>query len=211
MGGSLLHLQGVGQAAVIVAGICHAADDGDGHLLKADFPVQAVHGADEAGGVAGGQLQIVLAHALFVVGIAVEEDVRHGVLLAALENGLDAVLVIVVGLVLGAHAAGGGVQHDVHLLAQLVKGAGHGDVLFREGGGVSAVHQVQIVLHAVGAGHVVFPQGLQGQGGGQIGNADQLHILLHCHAVCQTLADGTVASHAYSDFCHITFLRFHES
>ena len=131
-----------------------------------------------------------------------EEHVGNAVLFAALEDGLHAVLLIVVGLVLCAHAAGGGVQHDVHIFAQVFKGARHRDVLGRESGGIRAVHQVQIVLDAIGTDHIVLPQGLQAQGGGQVRNADQLHILLHGHAVRQTLSDGAVSGHADSDFCH---------
>ena len=54
--GGLVDLEGVGQPPVVVAGIRHAADDGDGHLLHPHGPVQAVHSADEPRGVAAGQL-----------------------------------------------------------------------------------------------------------------------------------------------------------
>ena len=201
MGGRLVDLQGVGEAPVIVAGVGHPADDGDGHLLDAVEPVQAVHRPDEARGVAAGELQVVLAHALLIVGIAVEEHVRHGVFLAALEDGLHAHLLIEL-LILGAHAAGGGIQHDVHLAAQLLEGARHGDVVLVEGGLVRSVHQVQVVLHVVRADHVVFPQRADGQGGGEIRDAHQLHVALHGDAVRQPLSDGAVTGHAYFDLSH---------
>ena len=201
MGGRLLHLEGVGQAPVVVAGIRHPADDGDGHLLDAEGPVQAVHGADEARGVAGGQLQVVLPQALLVVGVAVEEHIRHVVFLAALEDGLDA-QPRVDGLVPGPNTGRGGVQHDVHAAAQLLKGPRHGDVLGGEGGGVGALHQIELVFHAVGADHVVFPQGLQGQRGRQVRDAHQLHVLLKRHAVRQPLSNGAVAGHTYPNFFH---------
>ena len=137
-----------------------------------------------------------------------EEYVRNRILLAALEDGLDTVFVVIVLLVLGAHAAGSGVQHHIHALAQLLKAAGHRDVLRREGRGIGAVHQIQIVLDAVGADHIVFPQSLNGQGGCQIGDTDQLHVLLHCHAVCQTLSDGAVTGNTNFNLCHICFLHF---
>ena len=136
-----------------------------------------------------------------------EEHVRHRVLFAALEDGLHAHLLIEL-LVLGAHAAGGGVQHDVHLAAQVFKGAGHRDVQGVKFPLVRAAHQVQIVLDIVGAHHVVLPQGPDGQGGGQIGDAHQLHVALHGHAVRQTLSYGAVARHAYSNLCHENVLRF---
>ena len=185
---------------MIVARIGHAADDGDGDLLDADGAVQRVHGADQAGGVAGGELQIVLAQALLIVGIAMEENVRDAVLLAALEDGLHAVLVVVVGLVLGADAAGSGVQHDVNGLAQLLEGAGHRDVQRVKLALVRAVHQVQVVLHVVRADHVALAQCADGKGGGQIGDADQLHVALQGHAVRQTLTDSAVTGDANTNF-----------
>ncbi len=125
MAGGLVHLQGIAEYLVIVARV-HPADDGDGHMVQAKLPVQGVHQADQAGGVAGGELQIVGAHAFFIVGIAVEENIRHLVLLAALEDGFLVVLFIDF-LVFDAHAAGGRVQDDVCLLHHLLKAAGNGD------------------------------------------------------------------------------------
>ena len=201
MGGSLVDLQGVGQSAVVVTGVSHTADDGDGNLVHTVGTVQAVHSPDEAGGVAGSELQVVLAQALFIVGIAMEEHIGDAVLLAALEDGLYTHL-LVNDLVLRAHAAGSGVQHNVNLAAQLLKGAGHGDVLGIEGGTVRAVYQIEVILDAVSADHVVFPQSADCQGGGQVSNADKLHILLHGNAVRQTLTDGAVTRDAYSYFSH---------
>ena len=112
MVGDLLHLEHVDEAAVGIAWVRHPADDGDGHLLDAHDPVERIHSADEAGGVAGGELEEVLADAVLVVGVSVEEHVGDVVLLPALEDGLDAVLGVEV-LHLGAHAAGGGVEGHV--------------------------------------------------------------------------------------------------
>jgi hypothetical protein len=137
----------------------------------------------------------------------VEKHVRHGVLLAALENGLYAHLLIEL-LVLRAHAAGGGVQHDVHLAAQVLEGAGRRDVQGVEFCLVRAAHQVQVVFDAVGPDHVVLPQGADGQGGGQVRDACQLHVPLHGYAVRQTLADGAVARYAYSYFRHMNHPPF---
>ena len=63
---------------MIVARLGNAADDGDGDLLDAEGTIQSIHGADQAGGVAAGQLQIVGVNALFEVGIAMEEHVCNG-------------------------------------------------------------------------------------------------------------------------------------
>ena len=201
MGGSLVDLQGVGQSAMVITGVGNTADDGDGDLVNAIGTVQAVHGTDQTCGVAGGQLQIVLAQALFIVGIAVEEHIGNAVFLAALEDGLHAHLLID-DLVLCAYAAGSGVQHDVDLAAQLFEGAGHGNVMGVESGLVRAVYQIEVILDAVGADHVIFPQCPDCQSGSQIGNTDQLHILLHGNAVCQTLTDGAVTRDAYSYLSH---------
>ena len=130
-----------------------------------------------------------------------EEHIGNAVLLTALENGLHAHLLID-DLVLRAHAAGSGVQHDVNLAAQLLKGTGHRDVLGIEGGTVRAVYHIEVILDAVGADHVVLPQSPDRQSGGQISNADKLHILLHGNAVRQTLTDGAVTRDAYSYFSH---------
>ena len=147
VGGGFFHLQGVGEAPVIVAGVRHPADDGDGGLLHAVGPVQAVHGANEAGGVAGGQLQVLLVNTLFVVCIAMEENVGHGVFLAALEDCFDAGFFIE-RLVLGTYAAGGGVQHDVHLAKKVLERAGHGNAQFIQSITVGTVHQVEVIRHA---------------------------------------------------------------
>ena len=198
----LFHLEGIGQTAVIVAGVSHTADDRDGDLLNTDLAVEAVDRADQAGRVAGGQLQVVLADALFVVGIAMEEHVRDGVLLAALEDGLDAVFIIVVFFILCADAAGCGVEHDIDLLAQLVKRAGNRDIFCIERGFIRAVDQIEIIFDAVCADHIALAQRLQRKRRGQIRDPDKLHILLQRNAVCQSLTDGAVTGYANSDFFH---------
>ena len=184
---------------MIIAGVGDAADDGDGDLFDAVGSVEAVHGADEPGGVAGGQLEIVLTHALFVVGVAVEEHVRDGVLFAALEDRLDAVFIVVVFLVLCADAAGGGVEHNIDLLAQLVKAACNGNVLRFERCLVSAIDEIEVVTHAVRADHIALAQRLQRQRRGEIGDTDQLHILLHRNAVRQPLPDRAIPGNTYFD------------
>ena len=142
-----LDLGHVDEAAVRVAGVGDAAHDGDDDALHADLAVEAVDGADEAGGVAARQLEVVLADALLVVGVAVEEDVDDVVLLAALEDRLDA-LGLVELLVLAADAAGRGVEHDVDLAEEVVHGAGDGDAELVEGGLLAGLDDVQVVGHA---------------------------------------------------------------
>ena len=205
--GGLLHLQGVGKSAVIIAGIGHAADDGDGDLLDAELAVQAVNGTDEAGGVAAGELQELLAQAQLVVGVAMEEHVCHAVLLAALEDGLHAHLFID-GLVGSAGAAGRGVQHHIHLGAKLLKAALHRNAEGIELGLQLHIHQIELVLHAVYADHVVFRQSPDGQRRRMPHDTNQLHVLLQCHAVSQSCADGAVARYADFYFCHDHFLAF---
>ena len=41
MGRSFLHLQRIDETTVVVAGVCHAANDGDGNLFHAEYAVQA--------------------------------------------------------------------------------------------------------------------------------------------------------------------------
>ncbi len=53
-----------------------------------------IHGADEAGGVAGGQLQIVCTQPLFVIGVTMEEHIGDGVAFSPLENRFDAGLFV---------------------------------------------------------------------------------------------------------------------
>ena len=208
MGRSLFHLQRVGQAAMIVARIGNAADDGDGNLLNVESAVQSIHGTDQTGGVAAGQLQVVGANALFIVGVAMEEHISNGVLLAALEDGLHAQLLIQ-HLVLGADAAGSGIQHDVNGLAQILEGTCNRDALLVESSLVSAVDQIQVVLDVVRADHVVLGQCTDGKGGSQISDADQFHIALHCNAVCQTLTDGTITGNANTNLLsHCNLLQF---
>ena len=132
-----------------------------------------------------------------------EEHVCNGVLFAALEDGLDAVFFVVVFLVLCADAAGCGVEHDVDALAQLFKAAGNRDILCGKRSFVCAVDQIQLVFHAVCADHIVFAQRLQRQGRGKVRNTDQLHILLQCNAVCQSLTNRAVTGHANSNLVHL--------
>ena len=186
---------------MVVTGVSNTADDGDGDLFHTKSAVQAVHGTDQTGGVAGGQLQIVSAQAQLVVGIAMEEDIGNGVLLAALEDGLNAQLLIDF-LVLCANATGSGVQHNINALAQILKRAGNGNIVGLESLLIRTIDQVQIVLDAVRADHIIFPQGAHSQGRGQISNTDQFHILLHCNTVSQTLTDGAVTCHANTNLCH---------
>ena len=209
MGRSLVHLQRVGQSAVIITRIRDTANDGDGNLLDAERTIQAVNGANQSGGIAAGQLQIILAESLLIVGIAVEEDVRDGILLAALEDRLHAIFVIVVFLVLRADAARCGIQHDINLLAQIREAARHRNILCLECRLIGAVNQIQVILHAVCADHVSLTQRLKGKSRGKIRNSDQLHVSLHCNAVCQTLSDGSVTCNTNFDFRHNVLLFLH--
>ena len=186
-----LDLGDVDEPAVRVAGVGDAAHDGDDDALHADLAVEAVDGADEAGGVAAGQLEVVLADALLVVGVAVEEDVDDVVLLAALEDGLDAPGLVEL-LVLAADAAGRGVEHDVDLAEQFVHGAGDRDADRVEGGLLAGLDDVQVV------GHARLAQRARRERRRDVDDADQLHVPLQRHAVGETLADDAVADHAYS-------------
>ncbi len=131
-----------------------------------------------------------------------EEDICDGVLFTALEDGLDAVFIIVVFFILCADAAGCGVEHDIDLLAQLVKHAGNRDIFCIERGFIRAVDQIEIIFDAVCADHIALAQRLQRKRRGQIRDPDKLHILLQRNAVCQSLTDGAVTGYANSDFFH---------
>ncbi|MPN48930.1 hypothetical protein SDC9_196543 [bioreactor metagenome] len=189
MGGRLVDLQRVGQPAVIVARVGHSPDDGDGHLRYARRPIQRVHRADEAGGVAGGQFQEVGTDALFVVGVAVEEHVRDAVLLAALEHGFLIVLLIDF-LVLRADAARRAVEHDVDFLHQLLEAARHRDARF--------LHRVVFrrdVEHPVR--HALFLERPHRQRWRYVRHAHKLHVALARHAVRQPLTYHAVSRDAY--------------
>ena len=134
-----------------------------------------------------------------------EEHVRNGILLAALENRLHAVALIE-HLVLRADAAGSGVQHDIDRLDQLVKAARDRNALRVERRPVRAVDEVEIVFDVVRADHVVLGERANGERRREIRDADQFHIALHGHAVRQTLTNGAVTGDAYSDFLHRLFL-----
>ena len=103
--GDRLHQQDVDEATVGVTGVGDPPNDRDRHLLDPDQSIEAIDGTDEAGGVAGGQLQVVGPDALVVVGISVEEDVGDLAALAALEDGLQPPLLVDL-LVLGTDPAG---------------------------------------------------------------------------------------------------------
>lgn len=121
----LIDAQGVCQAPMIIAGVRDAAHDRDGHALHAISAVEAVHRADEAGCVAACELQELLVDTLFKVCIAVEEHVGHVVFLAALEDGLFAVLLIE-NAIFRADARVGRVEQDVTLLNELGERTGNG-------------------------------------------------------------------------------------
>ena len=80
--------------AVVITGVGHAANNGDGDTLDAIGAVQTVNTADQAGCVAAGQLEVLLADTLFVVGITVKENICNTVFLAALEDSLDAFFIV---------------------------------------------------------------------------------------------------------------------
>ena len=58
---------------------------------------------------------------------------------------------------------------------------------FAEGGFVRAVDQIQVVLHAVLTDHTAFAQRLKRKRGGEICDADQLHVFLQRNAIGQAL------------------------
>ena len=84
--GRLVHLQGVDDAPVVVAGVGHATDDGYGHAFHAGTAVKTVDGPDKPCSVARRQLQELGVQALLVIGVSMEEDVGDLVFLAALER-----------------------------------------------------------------------------------------------------------------------------
>ena len=59
--GHCLYLQGIGQSPVVIAGICHSADNCQHNVLYSDFPINAVHCADQPCCIAGGELEELLA------------------------------------------------------------------------------------------------------------------------------------------------------
>ncbi len=87
--GHFVDLEHIRQTPESVGGIGHTTHDGDGDFFHAHCPVNGIDRADQAGGVARGEFEIILAQTLFVIGIAVEKDIGDLVLLAALEHGLD--------------------------------------------------------------------------------------------------------------------------
>ena len=99
----LVDLQRIDETAMIISGICNASHDGDDNTLGANSPIDAIDGADETGRIARSQLQKVLVDAFLIVRVAVKENIRDLILLAALENRLFAVFLIEL-LVLGANA-----------------------------------------------------------------------------------------------------------
>ena len=193
--GDRLDLSDVDETAMRVARVRHAAHDGHDDALHADGAVEAVDGADEAGGVARRELQIVLADALLVVGIAVEEDVDDVVLLATLEDRLDAPGLVDL-LVLTADAARRRVQHYVDLAEEVVEGAAHGDADLVEGGLLLRRHDEQLV------GHPYLVQGADGERGRHVDDAGELHVPLQSDTVGQPLADDAVAHNCNFRFAH---------
>ena len=195
MAGRVFHLQRVGQAAVVIARVGDAADDGDGDLFHADSAVDHVYRTDEAGGVAAGQLEELLAQALFVVCITMEEYISDVVLFAALEDGLFAHARIEF-LVLRADAGRSRVKDDVALLDHVLHRAGD-----RHTGCLELVLVLgQRVVEMIG--HAGFHQTADRQSGGDVRYADQFHILLQRHARCQTETNYAVTCHANFNLAH---------
>ena len=128
-----------------------------------------------------------------------EEHIRDGILLAALEDRLHAVA-LVKHLVFRTDAARGGVQHDIDRLNQLLEAAGNRNALGIKRRLVRAVDQIEIVFDVVRADHIVFGKRTDGQRRREIRDTDQLHIALHGYAVRQTLTNRAVTGNADSDF-----------
>ena len=198
---SLVDLQRIGKSAMKIARIRDAADDRDCDFLERNYAVEAVNCTDKARGIAARQLQIILADALFIVRITMEENVRDGILFAALEDRLYADLLIKF-LVLCADAARRRVQHNVNLTAQIFKRSLNRDIQRVKSGFVRSADQVQIVLDAVCADHVVLTQCADREGRSEICNTDQFHIALCGDAVSQTLTDCAVTGNTNSNLCH---------
>ena len=174
------------QASVIVAGVCDAAHDRDRHALHAIGAVEAVYRADEAGCVAACELQELLVDTLFKVCIAVEEHVGHVVFLAALEDGLFAVLLIE-NAVFRADARVGRVEQDVTLLNEIGERTGNRNAKRVKFRAVILYGEIQRI------GHTLFFQCANGKGWGHVRHADELHIPLQMHAIRQPLADRAVS------------------
>ena len=180
---------------MIVTRVGHAADDGDGDLFDAIGTVEAVNGADQAGGIAGRQFQIVLADTLFIVGIAMEEDIRDRVLFTTLEDRLRVVLHIQF-LILRTDTAGGGIQHDIDLVDQFFKSSGDRNTRGVECGFVRTVDQIKII------GHTLFFQCTNGKGRGEISNANQFHVTLSGNTIGQTLTDNAITGDTNFNLSH---------
>ena len=121
-----------------------------------------------------------------------EEHLRNLVLLAALKDGLLAVLLIEL-FVLRADAARGGIEHDVHLGENLGHGARDGDARGLERFASPGERGIQLV------GHAFVPQRLDGECRRGIDDADQLHVTLQLNAVCKPLTDDAVAGNQNLD------------
>ena len=192
----LIDLQRVRQPAVIIARIRDAADDRDRNLLYAVSAVKAVNGTDQTGRVAAGELQIILVQALFIIRVAVEEHVRNLVLLAALENRLDARRLVDVNLVLQADSCRRRIEHDIDVVDKIHEIAFDRDSDFIELALVRAVNEIQIVRHAL------LIQSTDRECRRHIGDTYELHVLLLRNAVSKTLSDRAVSGNSNPDFSH---------
>ena len=144
------------------------------------------------GRVAGRQLEELGIQSLLVVRIAVEEDIGDFVLLAALEDGLVAVLDVEF-LVPGADSAGRRVEDDVHIGQDFVHGAGDRDASgFQRCTGI-VIGREQPVRHAPVA------QSLHCEGRRRIHDTHQFHVLLQRHPVGESLPDDAKTRYQYLD------------
>ena len=142
---------------------------------------------------------LLLAQALLIVCIAVEEHVCNVVLLAALEDRALA-HTCVKFLVFRANTGRSGVQHDITLLNQILERTRDRDAGFLQLVVVFRHSAVKMV------GHAGLDQAANRQGRRNIGNTDKLHILLHCNTRRQTQPDDTITCNANFDLTHFAFL-----
>ncbi len=90
-----------------------------------------------------------------------------------------------------------GVEHDVDLVEQLVEGPSHGDPCFGEHLNRARHGGVEVIRHPP------LDQGSDRQGGSNVGDPDQFHVLLQCDPVGETLADHAKPGNANLHLAHV--------
>ena len=189
-------LKGVDETAMRVTRISDAADDRDRHLLDTHRTIEGIDGADQAGGITRGELEVVAPHAVLVVCVSVEEHVCDLGGLAALEDGFDACRFVLL-FVLRSDAARRRVEHDVDLGDEVIELSGNRD----SGSFQRLLCSRHCGVH--GIGHAAFGERSHCECWCDVGNTDQLHVLLPSDTVCETLSDHSESGHSDFDFAHV--------